>query len=207
MDVKTFILGPLENNTYLLHDKAAHQAVVIDPSFDIETLIQFCQTQKIIITQVWLTHAHYDHFVGIFALRKIYPDLHTYLHPDDLGLWKKGGLASLWNLNIVMDFSPDILSDDRTKLSIGEHSFAVLHTPGHTPGHVVFYDPSISSAFCGDLIFNQGIGRTDLPGGSQAAIEKSILEKIFTLPPETTLYSGHGPLTTVQDEVNGNPFF
>jgi glyoxylase-like metal-dependent hydrolase (beta-lactamase superfamily II) len=207
LELKTFTLGPLDNNTYLLSDSTTHQGIVIDPSFEIEILLQFCQDQKINISQVWLTHAHYDHFAGIFTIRKAFPNLHTFLdHRDDF-LWKQSGLASLWNLKIIMEFTPDITPRDGTILALGSHEFTLLHTPGHTPGHMVFYNQAISSAFCGDLIFKQGIGRTDLPGGSQTSIRESIMGKIFKLPPQTILYSGHGPQTTVQNEINENPFF
>ena len=204
--VKTFILGPLQNNTYLLEDTHLHEGIVIDPSFEIEELISFAKEQKIKITRVWLTHAHFDHFAGVFQLRETYPGLSTALHSDDLFLWNQGGLSSLWNLPLNMDFTPDVSFTDGLELVLGENKFTVLHTPGHSPGHVVFYNQPISSVFCGDLILDQGVGRTDLPGGSKSALQNSIMTKIFSLPPTTTLYSGHGPKTTVQEEKAENPY-
>ena len=115
-EINTFILGPLENNTYLLNDPSTNQAVVIDPSFEIQILIQFCQDHHIVLSQAWLTHAHYDHFAGIFTIRKAFPNLHTFIHQNDIFLWEKGGPSSLWNLNIVMDFKPDLTAENSSIL-------------------------------------------------------------------------------------------
>jgi hydroxyacylglutathione hydrolase len=207
LEVKTFVLGPLQNNSYLVIDSDLREAIVVDPSFNVESLIQFAAENQITITEVWLTHAHYDHFAGLFTLRTHFPALKTALHPHDISLWEKGGLSAFWNLKIEADFTPEISLENGMNLSLGRHQFTVLHTPGHSPGHVVFYNEALNCAFCGDLIFNRGVGRTDLPGGNEAELQNSILNQIFNLPPSTTLFSGHGLPTTVMDEQNENPYF
>ena len=206
LQVKPFVLGRLKNNTYLLFDSAVKEGIVIDPSFEIEHLIDFVVENQVNITGVWLTHAHFDHFAGLVALRNQFPNLKTALHPLDLPLWEKGGLSGLWNFNFEMNFTPEVPLQNGMVMALGSHPLAVLHTPGHSPGHVVFYSDVLNCAFCGDLIFNMGVGRTDLPGGSEMDLLESITTKIFTLPPSTVLHSGHGPRTTVEKERANNPF-
>jgi hydroxyacylglutathione hydrolase len=202
----SFILGPVENNTYLVFDSQTHEAVVIDPSFDIDILLDYARDPQINITQIWLTHAHYDHFAGVDGLLAAYPNLKIGLHPADRPLLDSGGMSSIMGINATISFIPDLIFTDQMELKLGDNKFVVLHTPGHSPGHVVFYNSASAVVFCGDLIFNQGIGRVDFPGGSAKEIIKSIRNKIMVLPPDTILYSGHGPQTTVGMEANQNPF-
>ncbi len=204
--VQPFILGPLGNNTYLLSISSGPEAVIIDPSFDIEQLIKHALDHKLVVTQIWLTHAHYDHFAGVKQLLDTFPDIKIGLHSDDQNLLKKGGLANLMGVNNPCIFTPSIAFKDEGHLTLDEDEFTIYHTPGHSPGHVVFYNPSSRMIFSGDLIFNRGIGRTDLSGGSYDDILNSIRNKIFTLPPDTIIYSGHGPRTTVGSEMKSNPF-
>jgi hydroxyacylglutathione hydrolase len=207
LDFKTFNLGPLDNNSYLIFDSDIHEGIVIDPSFDIETLVNYAKNCEIKITQAWLTHAHYDHFAGLFTLRENFHGLKTALHLKDQFLWDMGGLSSFWNLNVNLDFSPEIPLENGFQLPLGDHIFTVIHTPGHSPGHVVFYNKSLNTIFCGDLIFYQGVGRTDLPGGNETDLRNSITNNIFTLSPSTMLLCGHGAPTTVQQEQTENPYF
>jgi len=206
LEIKTFVLGPLDNNSYLVTNPETGEGIVIDPSFDIEILLEFALEKHINITAVWLTHAHYDHFAGLFALRDHFPGLKTAMHPRDTFLWKKGGLASFWNLELEPDFIPEISLQEGMCLPLGEDDFTVRHTPGHSPGHVIFYHQSLNCAFCGDLIFYRGVGRTDLPGGSETELENSILTQVYNLPPAATLYCGHGQSTIVGDEQSANPY-
>jgi hydroxyacylglutathione hydrolase len=205
-EIASFILGPVENNTYLVFDNQTHEAVVIDPSFDINILLDYAREHQINITQIWLTHAHYDHFAGVDDLLSAFPNLKIGLHPADRPLFDNGGLSSIMGINATISFTPDLVFKDQMELKLGKNKFIVLHTPGHSPGHVVFHNSESAIVFCGDLIFNQGIGRVDFPGGSAREIMKSIHTKIMVLPPETILYSGHGPQTTVGVEANQNPF-
>lgn len=206
LEIKTFVLGPIENNTYLLFDPTSKDALIIDPSFDIDAVTGFMQDFDLSLSQIWLTHAHFDHFYGIFDLRKNFPDVKISLHPADLFLWEQGGLGSIYNLKLDITFPPDILLNEDHQLFFGSYLFKVFHTPGHSPGHVSFYNASSGCAFVGDLIFKENIGRTDLPGGSTDTILQSIRQKILPLPPDTILYPGHGPATSVKEEIRNNPY-
>jgi hydroxyacylglutathione hydrolase len=205
--IKTYILGPLQNNTYLLIDDQTGQATIIDPSFDSESIIKELETNKWQLKQIWLTHAHFDHLAGIPRLGNIVgKDLMVYLHPGDSDLYQQKGGAELFGFTMG-DLPKKIrwLKHNQS-IDLGDEILQVRHTPGHTPGHVVFSHQGSGVVFCGDLIFQQGIGRTDLPGSSYPDLMTSINTQILTLPPKTRLLSGHGRETTVESEKQFNPF-
>jgi glyoxylase-like metal-dependent hydrolase (beta-lactamase superfamily II) len=128
------------------------------------------------------------------------------LHPNDHVLWRAGGGGTLFGFDIDPGPEPTIDLVHGQILKLGSYEFEVRFTPGHTTGHCVLYVPSEKVCFCGDLIFNSSVGRTDLPGGNWETLVKSIREQIFTMPDDTRLLSGHGPETTVGDEKRNNPF-
>ncbi len=207
LKITPYVLGPLENNTYLLADSTSSEAVIIDPALGSETIVEDVHRKHLKITAVWVTHAHFDHISGINQLAKaIYPLESIGLHPEDLALWREGGGARYFGINLRPHVEPTLFFYHGQQLSLGKHFIEVRHTPGHTRGHVVFYAKDIATVFCGDLIFHRSIGRTDLPGGDLATLLKSIRNHIFTLPPDTRLLSGHGPETSVGEEKKKNPY-
>jgi len=206
-EIVTQVLGPLENNTYLIADPVSREAVVIDPSFDADIISEQIQQRNWHLSNIWLTHAHFDHIAGINALtRALSYTIGIGIHPADLELWQQGGGARFFGLEIDPGPKPNQFFYHGQKLFLGAEAVEVRHTPGHTPGHVIFYASENEIAFCGDLIFNRGIGRTDLPGGSQNELLNSIRTQVLVLPPQTRLLSGHGPETTVGEEAVENPF-
>jgi hydroxyacylglutathione hydrolase len=130
----------------------------------------------------------------------------VYIHPEEvdrmLGAPRQG---AMFGLDVPKPPAPDVLVKDGDIVQFADQGFHVLHTPGHTPGHVTFVAGGL--AFVGDLIFAGSIGRTDLPGGSHEELLRSVRSRIFTLPDETILFPGHGPATTVGEEKRTNPFF
>ena len=207
LSVYTYLLGPLENNTYVVADDDTLEAAIIDPSFESETILDDARAKGLKLTRIWLTHAHFDHFVGVGPINanQAIP-LPVGLHSADFDLWRHGGGAANFGLRIQPLEEPVIHFYHGQILKLGNSRFEVRHTPGHTRGHVVFYVEDAALVFCGDVIFRRGIGRTDLAGGDQAALLRSIQTQILTLPPETRLLSGHGPETTVAEEAAENPF-
>jgi glyoxylase-like metal-dependent hydrolase (beta-lactamase superfamily II) len=154
-----------------------------------------------------ITHAHFDHIGGVQALLDHFnPSPKISLHKAELPLWKAKGNADDFHIPIQLPAEPDVLLEGEPLLIFGKFHLQTLFTPGHTPGHCTFYLQELNAALCGDVIFYRSIGRTDLPGGDFATLIKSIREKIFALPPETVLYSGHGRQTTVAEEMAMNPF-
>lgn len=204
---QSHILGPLQNNSYLIADKSTREAVIIDPAIGSHSLVDILRNSNLKLTQIWITHAHFDHAAGVSQLLKeIGNHIKVGMHPLDTPLWKSGGGAQDLGFQINLGPLPDLCLADQQILEIGESSIQVIHTPGHTPGHVVFYCEQQFVAFVGDLIFYHSIGRSDLKGGNQDTLLTSIREHILTLPLQTLLLSGHGKETTVSEEMKNNPF-
>ena len=207
LEIISRICGPLDNNTYVLVDKETYEAVVIDPSFESEIILEDARQNGWRLTKIWLTHAHFDHFAGIGPISHAYsPPLPFGFHSADLDLWRQGGGSHTFGIKIVPPGDPSFHFYHQQKVQVGTSWLEVRHTPGHTPGHVVFYSSEENVAFCGDLIFFHSVGRTDLPGGDGSALIRSIQTQILTLPSNTRLLCGHGIETTVTEEQKNNPF-
>lgn len=207
LEISTHILGPIENNTYVLKDLDSKTAVVVDPSFECWSIIKELKDNSIRLSMIWITHAHFDHIAGVAMLKQAFEQpIPVGLHPADLDLWNHAGGASNFGISMPKLPEPDIKFYPNQKLTLGDLKFSVSHTPGHTRGHVIFYQPETQLALTGDLIFYHSVGRTDLPGGDMQTLLHSIRTQILTLPPTTRLLSGHGPETTVQEEILHNPF-
>jgi hydroxyacylglutathione hydrolase len=203
MHIESFNLGPLETNCHVLSH--AGQAVVVDPGGDPAEVQEHLRAQKLTLTQILVTHLHFDHIYGCAALAKatgapvLTPEGDAGLMQTELG---QGGMFGF----------PRVEPFESAFAPLGPATFAGLEclclaTPGHSPGSISYYFPQARAAFVGDLIFYRSVGRTDFPGGSSAQLKKSVQEQIFTLPGETVLYSGHGLETTVDAERTHNPFF
>lgn len=208
LEIIRLVLGPMENNTYLLADSNSRQAVIVDPSFDSELAMEAVDRNGWDLTAIWLTHAHFDHIAGVQTIQQANGKgpLPVGLHDADLPLWQQGGGARLFGMKVEPGPTPSIHFEHGQLLMLGNSSIEVRHAPGHTPGHVMFYSAEAGAMLVGDVIFYHGIGRTDLPGGSQAVLMQSIREQVLTLPHSTRLLSGHGPETTIEEELARNPF-
>lgn len=198
-------VGPLAVNAYVVEDPACRKAVVVDPGGDGEALLAEIGRLGLAAEKILLTHGHFDH-VGAVALLREKTGAPVYVHPDDveqmLGARRQG---MLFGLSIQDPTKPDHLVVDGDTVPFGGREFRVAHTPGHTAGCVCYITGGM--AFVGDLIFAGSIGRTDLPGGSYDTLIESVRKQIFTLPEDTVLFPGHGPATTVGEEMRTNPFF
>ncbi len=207
LEIISFTLGPVSTNAYLVADPETKEAAVIDPAWDGLTILKAAQERGWRIGHLWYTHAHFDHIGGAAAIADALNPLPLVaLHPDDHVLWRVGGGGSAFGFDIDPGPEPTIDFQQGMKLKLGSNEFEVRHTPGHTKGLCVFYVAAEKVCFCGDLIFNGSVGRTDLPGGDWATLENSIRTQIFTLPDDTRLLSGHGAETTVGEEKQFNPF-
>jgi hydroxyacylglutathione hydrolase len=207
VEIIPFVLGVMQNNTYLVVDVDSRAAVVVDPSFGPGEVLAYAQDKRWQIRQVWLTHAHFDHYAGSQEVAgALNPPLPVGLHPADLDLWRRGGGGRDFGLQVDPGPEPGISFYHGQRLHLGGTEFEVRHAPGHTRGHIVLYCASAGALLCGDVIFQGGIGRTDLPGGDMDALLHSIRTQVLTLPDETRLLSGHGPETTVGEEKENNPF-
>ena len=204
IQIDTLALGDLRANCYLLymHD----QAIIIDPGAEPEKIIQRIEQNHLRPLAILLTHAHFDHIGAVDAIRNKY-DIDVYLHVKEHDWLENPEL----NRSIGFIRQPIITSKPEQKLvpgklQIGPFHFEVKHTPGHSPGSVSFIHHGQKFVISGDVLFQYGIGRTDLPGGSLEQLEQSIQNKLYRLDDAFTVYPGHGPLTTIGNEKYNNPF-
>ncbi|PKO18229.1 MAG: MBL fold metallo-hydrolase [Chloroflexi bacterium HGW-Chloroflexi-10] len=202
-----FVLGPIENNSFLLVEEESRTACVIDPSFDSGKIVNYCREKQIMITHILCTHAHFDHIAGVdeIAASLTQPPMIT-LHSLDFALWKNNGAARTFGIPFEIKTTPNQFVEQGQFIQFGKTQLEVRFTPGHTKGHVVYTLQDLNVVFSGDLIFRQSVGRTDLEGGNQLLLIRSIKDQVFSLPANTRLLSGHGPETTVGFEQKYNPF-
>ena len=207
LEIISFTLGPVATNAYLVADPETKETAVIDPAWDGHIILKAAQERGWRIGHLWYTHAHFDHIGGAAAIAdSLNPLPLVALHPDDHVLWRAGGGGAVFGFDIDPGPEPTIDFQHGMKLQLGSNEFEVRHTPGHTKGLCVLYIANEKVCFCGDLIFNGSVGRTDLPGGDWDTLVDSIRTQVFTLPEETRLLSGHGEETTVGEEKKYNPF-
>ena len=207
LEIVPFTLGPAVTNAYLVADPETKEAVVIDPAWDGQIILEAAGQRGWRIAHLWYTHAHFDHIGGAGAIADALNPLPLVaLHPNDHVLWRAGGGGAVFGFDIDPGPEPTIDFYQGQILRLGSVEFEVRFTPGHTPGHCILYVASEKVCFCGDLIFAGSVGRTDLPGGNWEQLVESIKTQVFTMPDETRLLSGHGPGTTVGEEKRNNPF-
>ena len=205
MIIATLPVGLIQTNCYIAGCPETKTGAVIDPGGDPERILAEVERQGLSIKYVLNTHAHFDHTDANGAIVRA-TGATLALHPLDLPLLKASGGAALFGLQADPSPLPDLELQDGDELEVGTLRFQVLHTPGHTPGHVCFYEQAEGVLFDGDVLFQRSIGRTDLPGGSYQQMMDSIQRVLFALPEETVVYSGHGPATTIGDEKRLNPW-
>lgn len=205
MFLETLNVGMLATNCYILAEREASPAVVIDPAGEIKQIIQRLQRAALACRGILCTHGHADHVAGAGPLSEAV-GAPVYIHELDAGALSAARSKVVGLAGGVIPRRPREVRHiaDGDEIKVGRIALRVLHTPGHTPGSVSFYTPGY--LFCGDLIFQGSIGRTDLRGGSLQALLRSVREKVWELPEETCIMPGHGPQTTLREEKRHNPF-
>jgi len=199
-------VGPLQCNCSIIGDEASREAMVIDPGDDIADVLALIQKHNLQVKQIVITHAHIDHVGGAMKLRAA-TGAPILLNQNDYTLLKMLDVQAAWigvppPGNVDIDHSVGELD----KVQAGSLVAQVMQTPGHTEGSICLYFPAQKKLIAGDTLFAGSIGRTDLPGGSFEKIISSIHEKLLTLPDETIVVPGHGPLTSIGEERKSNPF-
>lgn len=205
MIVQTLIVGMVQTNCYIVVCEETRRAAIIDPGWSAKEILQAVASLKIEVDAILLTHAHFDH---IGAAADLVNALHmpVAIHPFDLPLLHNDGGARLWGVPMRPVPEPTRPLAHGQIIEVGRLCLEARFAPGHTPGHVVFYLEKEKAVFAGDVLFLGGIGRTDLPGGDSGKLIASIRAQLLTLPDDVTVYSGHGPATTIGRERRTNPF-
>ena len=181
----------------------------MDPGGDVPDILAAIDADRLLVQEIWLTHGHIDHAGGAMDLKDALSGVEIVgPHEADLPLLSRlEDQARMFGLpGEVRNAEPDRFLGEGDVVSVGSHKFEVLHCPGHAPGHVVFFNPSLRFAHVGDVLFRGSVGRTDLPGGDHAALIRSIKEKLLPLGDDIGFLCGHGPGSRFGDERRTNPF-
>jgi len=205
MILRALAVGPLATNCYILGGEEDRRGLVIDPGDEAERIAAEIVAEGLCVQAILLTHSHFDHVLAADALRAA-TGAPIAIHTAEAD-WLAHPPAPL---RAYVDpwpaFSADRTLADGDVLEVGALTVRVLHTPGHSPGGASYWVAGEGVVFCGDALFREGIGRTDLPGGDGETLAQSIRERLFTLPEETIAYPGHGPSTTIGHERRRNPW-
>ncbi|MCD6117592.1 MBL fold metallo-hydrolase [bacterium] len=204
LKIKSFAVGPLETNCILVADSSTKEACVVDPGDESEIILQELADEGWNAVKIVITHGHYDH---IGALHKIVMETgaEVFINKKDEILIRDSvrNFSAFLGLDYKYDGKVSNISQG-SKIKIGSLTLDVIEIPGHTPGSIGLAGNGF--VIVGDTLFEGGIGRTDIPGGSSGQLLDSIQKQILSLPDDTVVYPGHGPKTTVGEERNGNPF-
>jgi hydroxyacylglutathione hydrolase len=199
-------VGPLQCNCSIIGDETTHEAMVIDPGDEIQTVLTIVRKHNLQVKQIVITHAHIDHVGGAMKLRAA-TGAPILLNQNDYELLKMLDMQATW-IGVPppgkVDIDQSIGQADTVKA--GSLTANVISTPGHTEGSICLYFPVEKKLIAGDTLFAGSIGRTDLPGGSFEKIIDSLHDKLLALPDDTIVIPGHGPQTTIGEERENNPF-
>ena len=203
MKIEHIVVGPLQVNCFIAYEEDSLEALVVDPGDEAEKIIRLIEARRLKVSSIVCTHAHFDH-IGAVRRLKEKTGAPVIIQREDVEIYMRAGeQAVLWGFQIEQPPEPDVYVDDGDEIRAGKLRFKVLHTPGHSPGGISLYGGGV--IFTGDTIFAGSVGRTDFYGGSLEELKKSF-SKIISLPPETRIFPGHGPSTTVEKEKENNFF-
>jgi hydroxyacylglutathione hydrolase len=197
--------GALGNNVYLVFDTNSNEGALIDPAMDTEYLVVHIETSQIRLTHIIDTHGHFDHTFNNKYFKERFPKAELLIHKADVHMLKaQTEMATMFGFSASESPQPDRYLVDGDEIHLGDEKLLIIETPGHTQGSISLYHEGF--AIVGDTLFKGSVGRTDLPGGDHGKLLKSIRDKLYVLPDDTVVYSGHGLTTTIGTEKKSNPF-
>ena len=203
MIIKKLVVGPLEENSYVAADEKTKQALVIDPGDEPDRIIELIKNNAFEVKAIICTHAHFDHIGAVGDVKKV-TGAKVLIHESDMELYRGAkDQAAFWGYDLDDIPEPDTFLNEGDEVRIGNLTFKVLHTPGHSPGGICLYGEGV--VFTGDTLFHGSVGRTDFHGGDMAKLKESF-KRLLGLPEDTTVFSGHGPETTIGREKRENFF-
>ena len=207
MKIITIPVTPFAQNCRIIACESTQEAIVVDPGGDSDKIIATLTSNSLTLKAVWLTHGHLDHVGAAEVLRRQFDIKIIGPHKDERFWFDNLPMqAQMFGFPPIDPFYPDAWLSHGDTLSLGKLKFDVMHCPGHTPGHIVFYEQDNKCLIVGDVIFKGSVGRTDFPQGNSQQLIESIKAHILTLPVNTAILSGHGSETTVEHEIKTNPF-
>ncbi len=212
MNIKCFVVNPIQENCYVVSDASGEAAVIDCGAFypeERQAVVRYLNEKGLTLQHVLCTHAHFDHIFGVDTLYETF-GVRPRLHAADNAIYAHMGRQATAMLGVTYDHAMPPLGDelhDGDRITLGSLELRVLHTPGHSPGSVVFYIEDEKVLFAGDTLFRMSVGRTDLEGGSWQQLMSSLQRVLKPLPADVTVYTGHGPATRMGDEVAMNPYF
>jgi hydroxyacylglutathione hydrolase len=205
MIIQSLVVGPIQANCFILGDEKTQKAVVIDPGDEAQRILAGLQKQALQLKYIINTHGHFDH-VGANKALKEKTGVPILIHRAEAPLLAQlSSSAAVWGMQVDDSPPADRLLEDGDKISFGEITLEVIHTPGHSLGGISLYTPK--DLFVGDTLFAGSIGRTDFPGGDYDQLISGVRTRLFVLGDDVKVYPGHGPATTIGQERRYNPFF
>jgi hydroxyacylglutathione hydrolase len=207
MQVGIIPVTAFQQNCSVIHCDKSGKGAVVDPGGDLHLVREYIEKEGVQVDKILLTHAHIDHAGATAELAKSLGVPVIGPHRDDLFLLESlPAQGAMFGLGHAEAFVPDQWLSHGDRVTVGEEEFEVRHCPGHTPGHVVFYNPKHKFVIVGDVLFDGSIGRTDFPRGDHATLLRSIRDQLLSLPDDTTFLPGHGPTSTIGEQRRRNPF-
>lgn len=209
LQIQSFVFNPFQENTFVLFDETK-ECIIIDPGCSDESenaeLSAFITHHKLKVKLLLNTHCHIDHVLGNRFVKETW-NVSLLIPSGELSVLKAAEVyAPSYGFHLYQHQAPDAFLEDGDTIKVGNQSLSVLLVPGHSPGHVAFYNEKNATLIGGDVLFYNSIGRTDLPGGNHQQLLNSIHTRLFTLPDNVKIYPGHGPETTIGFEKKTNPF-
>jgi len=206
MIFETIVVGALGVNCYLLADSETKEGIVIDPGADAGNILSAVEASGVKVLRILNTHGHFDHIGGNRRVAEATGAQIMINKEDEPFLSRASKSATMYGLTAEDSPTPSSYLAEGDIIHFGRHSVKVIHIPGHSPGGSCFYLEKEGLLISGDSLFADSVGRTDLPGGSQAELVLSIRSKLLVLPEETRVFPGHGPSTTIGHEKKFNPY-
>ncbi|HTJ96200.1 MAG TPA: MBL fold metallo-hydrolase [Rhodocyclaceae bacterium] len=199
---------PFQQNCSLIWCETTMRGAVVDPGGDLHKIIDVIEAKGVTVEKILVTHGHLDHAGKVAELARLLNVKVEGPHRDEVFWLERLGneQGRMFGFPPGEVFTPDRWLEDGDTVTVGNETLQVFHCPGHTPGHVVFYSPTAELAMVGDVLFRGSIGRTDFPKGNHADLINAIRSKLFTLPDDVEFIPGHGPMSTIGDEKESNPF-
>ncbi len=201
MEIKTLIVGPIQENCYIASDPQSQEAIVIDPGDEADMIMDYIREMELQVKYILLTHGHHDH-IGAVAEVKAKTNALVAIHADDQTMLTDAGK----NLGDITLSPADMILHNNDVISFGSYHLRVIYTPGHTQGGCCYYEAAEKVCFTGDTLFKGTVGRTDLFGGDYGAILVSVRERLAIVADDCAIYPGHGPRSTMAYERKVNPY-